>query len=141
LGVTKWGTSGGYSHSDYDFSYSFVQGLEAFFPDPTERWLAGLTVVDHELVHHFDANKCTDLTNCAPPPPTLGHHDYRGWWLYGGSGCPAANPCLMDPQGGFMTDFINRLCTQDLLDGDPNCPDPTPPDPRGGAIRTEFDPK
>lgn len=142
IGVTKWGTTGGYSESNYDFTYCFIQGLESFFPDPTDRWLAGLAVVDHELVHHFDTNKCTNLVNCeTPPPTTYGRHDYRGWWFYGGSGCPSDNPCLMDPKGRVMTDFTNRLCVQDLIDGDPNCPDPTPPDPRDGAIRTELDPK
>jgi hypothetical protein len=141
IGVTKWGTTGGYSHSDYDFSYSFIKGLEAFFPDLMDRWLAGMAVVDHELVHQYDTNRCTTLTDCNPPYSPRGHHDYRGWWLYGGTGCPAANPCLMDPQGGNMTDFTNRLCVEDLLLGDPNCPDPVPPAPRDGAIRTEFDPK
>ena len=142
MGVTKWGTTGGYSLSDWDLSFAFIQGLETIFADPTDRWLAGMAVVDHELVHQFDTNRCSDLINCeTPPPASWGHHDYRGWWLYGGTGCPSANPCLMDPNGGNMTDSTNRLCLEDLLLGDPNCPDPVPPDTKNGAIRTEFDPK
>jgi len=94
---------------------------------------------DHEVGHNFLTNFCTNLVKCDDASKHRGKHDYRGWWKYGGTGCPSWHPCLMFPGLSMPPTSTNRFCLEDLLLGDPNCSAP-PPYPRQGAIRTLNDP-
>ena len=93
----------------------------------------------HELGHQYDVNKCSS-----------GGHDSRNAWCATSAanncGLGGATPelCVMSavPEGSTdRMDGVSRFCAEDLLLGDPNCPAPTPPNPRDGAIRTDADPQ
>jgi hypothetical protein len=146
IGASSYGALAGVSNSAFDWSYVFQQAIEQTSYTPAEKANYTRAVTDHELGHQFDLNFCSNLVNCNPGlPPTWGMHDYRGWWHYGGTGCPPwANPCLMEPAAGNPTDTINRFCKEDLLLGDPNAPCQS----TGGTIqkvdttvRTSTDPR
>jgi hypothetical protein len=140
IGASSADRFAGLSLSSHDWTFVMEQSIETFCAGQAGN--CSRAVSAHELAHHLGTNACTDLPNCLPPPPdTLGQHDYRGWWQFGGAGCPSLNPCLMDPNAGNPLDGINRFCIEDLLLGDPNCPAPVPPDTRDGAIRTTPDPQ
>ncbi len=79
----------------------------------------------HEIAHQFHTNACTNLQDCAQPGVFHGNHDYRKWWQFGGSGCPPApHLCIMEPVVDMNSDL--RFCAEDLLFGDPNCPNNNP---------------
>lgn len=132
------GTTGGITdNSSYHYSYIYVRTIESTGETGAALINHVRSATVHELSHQFGTNSCTNLPDCSNPlNPPKGQHDDRGWWQYGGTGCPSANPCLMDPNGGNPTDGVDRLCIEDILLGDPNCSGT----PRPGAIRTRTDP-
>jgi len=128
-------TSDGFSMDAYDFSYIMAKNYESLCPGSPSICIRN--GIAHEIAHQYIVNACTDLIDCTNPDRHLKKHDYRGWWLYGGIDCNSPNVCMMHPEGGNLTDGIDRLCKEDLLLGDPNCTD----NPKSGAIRTTIDPK
>ena len=126
------------TNNNYSFVYEeTIEGLgenEGYSPEQIK--LVTQAVALHEIAHQFLLNRCADLT-CGENEH-LGHHDSRPWWNFTTTGCPNANPCLMDWQGGNLVDGINRFCKEDLFLGDPNCSNPTAK--LDSAIRTISDP-
>lgn len=131
----------GYSYAQDHYSYIYGESvstwgqvqLPPFTPAQTAEAMQTDTV--HELSHNFWLNRCTDLT-CGTDSG-LGNHDARPWWQYTTTGCPNANPCLMQYAIPNPPTTINRLCKEDLILGDPNCgPDAKPE----STIRTDTDP-
>jgi len=138
IGATKTTRFDGYSDGLYDFMYIMIKGLEDACAGAAPICIREVTA--HEFGHPLSTNACTDLPRCDPPPvENRGSHDYRGWWFFGGTGCPSATPCIMEPTITQPTDGITRFCIEDLLLGDPNCPGV--PGSRDGAIRTAQDPQ
>ena len=129
----------GYTDATNNYSYIYIETVESWGTGQgfTSSQIAQAvqTNVVHEIGHQFFTNVCTDLLDCGGSADRYGKHDYRGWWYYGGTGCPSANPCIMYPSIPNPPTPVNRFCIDDLLLGDPNCSS-TPP-PRRGAVRTE----
>jgi hypothetical protein len=104
-------------------SMVFIATLTTEYPASSDAVKAILAATDHELAHNFGTNACSLIDDCSTQS-AANHHDYRPWWNFSTTGCPAANanPCLMDSHGGNPTDGTNRFCKEDLLLGDPKAP-------------------
>ncbi len=87
------GITFGISQVDYDFLYLMEGELEAYAPCTGVVGACNREVTAHELGHLFRVNVCAQNDNC--PNEASGGHDYRGWWQFGGQGCPAPHPWIM----------------------------------------------
>lgn len=132
---------------DGNWSYVFQEGVTNDCSKTTDgcddqkELRSNQSTVAHEIGHQFRVNQC------------INGHDLRNAWC-GTMGGACVNPtygdhyCLMyigpDPRPtkefDMFADGLDHFCEEDLLLGDPTCPNPTPPAPRQGAIRTEEDP-
>jgi len=141
MGVSDSTDAYGSSNGAFDWSYILVGAIETEgMPSGEEEGFAQETT-DHELVHQFYVNYCTNLADCHGVGGPWGRHDYRKWWFFDDppetTGCPPTDPCIMQPGGADPAYAKHKLCKEDLLLGDPNCTDT----PRSGAIRTDEDPQ
>jgi hypothetical protein len=139
VGASQSAAYTGYSWSPYDWSFIMVGQLEALGKTAPQTTSMIQDTTMHELGHQYAVNKCSS-----------GGHDSRNAWC----ATSAANNCTLGgatpemcvmnavPEGSTDSmDGVSRFCAEDLLLGDPNCPAPTPPNPRDGAIRTDADPQ
>ena len=80
---------------------------------------------------------------------TGAHCERNAWCSAGHCGKPAGGPFWCSMHWGYppgeaqrqAKDDVDRFCLEELLLGDPTCPEPSPGQPLSGAVRTTGDPK
>lgn len=124
----------GITDASFDYSMSFWHSIDRSCSGDEHLCLQHTSV--HELVHQFNTNPCnTDYA----------YHCRRNAWC-SASHCGKSEgefQCAMyylQPEEQRKND-VDRLCTEDLLLGDPTCPAPAPGEVRPGAVRTTVDPQ
>jgi len=128
-----------------NISFIFVKSIEDYCYPPNQTKNLIIDTTDHEIAHQFYVNAAS------------GYHDNKCNWKSFPAGCPAlpgpcgvpAEACLMNPDRDSL-DAINLFDADDLLCGDPGCPNgtnrccnigqPSCTIPGNGSIRQLFDP-
>jgi len=91
------------------YHFIHVETLSQLQSDPEFLQHLEQAAYDHESGHEFYVNTCS------------GGHDTRDAWCSTDSGNCNGELCLMDANGGYPLNTVNRFCVDDLEPGDPAC--------------------